>query len=444
MLPCHIYFLTVVLSLSGHFSVLASGSRAAWEACPTQPSQYGTVYRTARDCASPLSAALLLASPPFSSETLPLLGRIWDVSVPNLQERIFGGRHPQPHTSTTPLPAFAFITSSRAAKHDFMYQTTGFTHAQCVTVESQSAASPDIEMLRLGSQILSIYFVVSDAFDFDYQDQQVSSLVVCLRRMGYYHEGVDADNSNSSYSFRPPPSFTCVPLHQQISQEITNHLRQKTACDFWSLHTPPPPLSPLQLCKVVVKYDVLVPHYILPPLPPTTTFEFFTYAEIDLQFPDSRLHVMTPSPPLYFDFVPRSARLNISSIYPPSLFAASSISSLTSPSTLLSSTPRVHIPSADANHAYILDSVFIEWAPESCDGDGTLIEAFDGQRACSYSRTGSGARSLWMIFKTSGDVWTGLGMSSITSDGRADIMVFDCAATVTQRAWDRNLHRHSA
>lgn len=316
MLPCHIHLFTVVFSLNVYFGVLASGSRAAGgEACPTQPSQYGTLYRTARDCASPLSAALSLTSPPFSSETLPLLGRIWDVPVPNLRESIFGGRHSQPHTSRTPLPAFAFITSSRAAKHDFMYQTTGFAHAQCVTVESQSTSSPDIEMLRLGSQILSIYFVVSDSFDFDYQDQQVSSLVVCLRRMGY-HEVVDADNSNSSYSFRPPPSFTCLPLHQQISQEITIQLRQKTSCDFWSSHTPPPPLSPLQLCKVVVKYDVLVPSHTLPPLPPSTTFEFFTYAEIELQFPDSRLHVVTPSPPLYFDFVPRSARLNISSIYP--------------------------------------------------------------------------------------------------------------------------------
>lgn len=49
-----------------------------------------------------------------------------------------------------------------------------------------------------------------------------------------------------------------------------------------------------------------------------------------------------------------------------------------------------------------------------------------------------------MIFKTSGDVWTGLGMSSITTDGHADIMVFDCAATVTQRAWDGNWHRNMA
>ncbi len=44
------------------------------------------------------------------------------------------------------------------------------------------------------------------------------------------------------------------------------------------------------------------------------------------------------------------------------------------------------------------------------DEDVQLIEAFDGHRVCAHSDGSNRARPRWMIFRTSGDVWTGLGM----------------------------------
>lgn len=50
-----------------------------------------------------------------------------------------------------------------------------------------------------------------------------------------------------------------------------------------------------------------------------------------------------------------------------------------------------------------------------------------------------------MIFRTSGDVWTGLGMAAAAAaEGGAvggNVMVFDCTATVTQRAWNGGRQR---
>jgi hypothetical protein len=50
-----------------------------------------------------------------------------------------------------------------------------------------------------------------------------------------------------------------------------------------------------------------------------------------------------------------------------------------------------------------------------------------------------------MIFRTSGDVWTGLGTAAAAAaEGGAvggNVMVFDCTATVTQRAWNGGRQR---
>ena len=63
-----------------------------------------------------------------------------------------------------------------------------------------------------------------------------------------------------------------------------------------------------------------------------------------------------------------------------------------------------------------------------------------GQRVCACSSdSNSSETSRWWIFKNSGDVYTGLGVSpiaaSINHRAVVDIIVFDCTAAVSQRAW---------
>ncbi len=77
----------------------------------------------------------------------------------------------------------------------------------------------------------------------------------------------------------------------------------------------------------------------------------------------------------------------------------------------------------------------------------TLTALSSGQRVCacanSSSSSNSSKTSRWWIFKNSGDVFTGLGVSSIaaaaaaSNDNRTavDITVFDCTAAVSQRSW---------
>jgi hypothetical protein len=76
-----------------------------------------------------------------------------------------------------------------------------------------------------------------------------------------------------------------------------------------------------------------------------------------------------------------------------------------------------------------------------------MVHEIVGQRVCSCSSGSSSdsKQSRWLIFTTSGDVWTGLGIPAIAaaeigSDG-GNVMVFDCTATVTQRTWEGRAER---
>ena len=74
----------------------------------------------------------------------------------------------------------------------------------------------------------------------------------------------------------------------------------------------------------------------------------------------------------------------------------------------------------------------------ACASSSSSNNSSSGNNSSNSSRT-----SRWWIFKNSGDVFTGLGVSSIAAAAAAssehhtavDITVFDCTAAVSQRAW---------
>jgi hypothetical protein len=421
--------------------------------CPHTHTQNGPLYSTARDCVSPLSESFL-PTPPTSSESNSLDGCIWDVPVPSVLEKIYGPRHGidtrQHHDhfgvqnyqhNLTPLPAFVFITATSSASDDNSYQATWFAHVHSKSIDNSSASqpnpsasAPDPDTLRLGSQILSLYIVVNEGSNFEDQDQTVQSMSVCMRRMRHYCLE-DANFSASSLPFRPPSSFTCLPLLEQTLVEITNKFREKRDCDSLISQQLLPPFAPIQLCRMFVKYEVLLPAHVLPPLV-GSTFEFFTYADVVLQLSDSRMLITTPSPPLFFNLVPLSSRFKDLSSVLPMLSEASSLPSSPSPTT--SQSPHIHVPVRDALNSYFIDTVYVDWPHEGCSGKDLLVEALDGHRVCSYSDNSNRPRARWMIFRSSGDVWSGLGLRSVVAaeDGSVggDMIVFDCTATVTQRA----------
>lgn len=414
--------------------------------CPCTHTHYGPLYSTARDCVSPLSDL---------SESNTLVCGIWDVPSPSLFEKMYGpghGIHTRQHHdhfgvqnyphNLTPLPAFVFISATRSASADNSYQATWFAHVQSKSTDDSAASQPNPsssapqpDMLRLGAQILSLYIVVNEGFNFDDQDQTVQSMSVCVRRMRHYCHEEAANFSASSLPFRPPSSFTCLSLLEQTLVDITNKFREKTTCDNLITQQLPPPFAPIELCRISVKYEVLLPAHVLPPLV-GSTFEFFTYADVVLQLADSKMLITTPSPPLFFDFVPLSSRFKDLSSVLPMLSEAPSLPSSLSPTT--SQSPHIHVPVRDALNSYFIDTVYVNWPHEGCSGTDLLVEAVDGHRVCSYSDSSSRPRSRWMMFRSSGDVWSGLGLRSVVAaeDGSVggDMIVFDCTATVTQRA----------
>jgi hypothetical protein len=167
-------------------------------------------------------------------------------------------------------------------------------------MDSSSSFSPDVPMLRLGAQSVSLYIQYSDNYDWESNVELISatSAQACIRRMQQQHATTDANvnehpsslppYSSSSYS-SIPSSFLCIPLNHSLN-DLDSQLA--AAQHSWRVVpvVPPSPAQPISLPVSyswhIVKMDVLSPLTLLPTLVPDVTYESFTEIEIEVKVND--------------------------------------------------------------------------------------------------------------------------------------------------------------
>ena len=166
-------------------------------------------------------------------------------------------------------------------------------HARPFYMDSSSSFSPDVPMLRLGAQSVSLYIHYSD-WESNVEVISAASVQACIRRM-QQHAHADASvnehlsslppYSSSSYS-SIPSSFLCIPLNHSLIDLDSQLAAAQNSCRV-VLVAPPSPAQPISLpvpyCWLIVKMDVLSPLTLLPTLVPDVTYESFTEIEIEVK-----------------------------------------------------------------------------------------------------------------------------------------------------------------